>query len=124
MLQCLQFGAVPLLARLGLLQPGLCLRELPLGTAVRTAGLVITRQRPGSAQGVTFVTLEDETGSVNLIVWRDVAERQRRALVGSRLMGVAGELQVEGEVVHVIAHRLADLSRWLGGLSAPSRDFH
>jgi error-prone DNA polymerase len=85
---------------------------------------VITRQRPGSAQGVTFVTLEDETGSVNLIVWRDVAERQRRSLVGARLLGVAGELQVEGEVVHVIAHRLVDLSRWLGSLSAPSRDFH
>jgi len=100
------------------------LRELPTGATVRTAGLVITRQRPGSAQGVTFVTLEDETGSINLIVWRDVAERQRRALVGSRLMGVVGELQVEGEVVHVIAHRLVDLSAWLGALAAPSRDFH
>jgi error-prone DNA polymerase len=104
--------------------PAARLRELPRGATVRTAGLVITRQRPGSAQGVTFVTLEDETGSINLIVWRDVAERQRRALVGSRLMGVAGELQVEGEVLHVIAHRLADLSRWLGALAAPSRDFH
>jgi error-prone DNA polymerase len=116
-----------------LLRPGLdargcvtaaALRGLPTGATVRTAGLVITRQRPGSAQGVTFVTLEDETGSINLIVWRDVAERQRRALVGSRLMGVAGELQVEGEVVHVIARRLVDLSRWLGALTAPSRDFH
>jgi error-prone DNA polymerase len=100
------------------------LRELPTGATVRTAGLVITRQRPGSAQGVTFVTLEDETGSINLIVWRDVAERQRRALVGSRLMGVAGELQAEGEVLHVIARRLVDLSAWLGALVAPSRDFH
>jgi error-prone DNA polymerase len=104
--------------------PAARLRELPHGATVRTAGLVITRQRPGSAQGVTFVTLEDETGSINLIVWRDVAERQRRALLGSRLMGVAGELQVEGEVLHVIASRLVDLSRWLGALSAPSRDFH
>jgi len=104
--------------------PACRLRELPQGAAVRTAGLVITRQRPGSAQGVTFVTLEDETGSINLIVWRDVAERQRRALVGSRLLAVAGELQVEGEVLHVVAHRLADLSRWLGTLTAPSRDFH
>jgi error-prone DNA polymerase len=104
--------------------PACRLRELPQGAAVRTAGLVITRQRPGSAQGVTFVTLEDETGSINLIVWRDVAERQRRALVGARLMAVAGELQVEGEVLHVVAHRLADLSRWLGALTAPSRDFH
>ena len=101
-----------------------CLRELPNGASVRTAGLVITRQRPGSAQGVTFVTLEDETGYVNLIVWRDVAERQRQALVGSRLMAVAGELQLEGEVMHVIAHRIIDLSRWLGKLTAPSRDFH
>jgi error-prone DNA polymerase len=100
------------------------LRELGHGAHVRAAGIVITRQRPGSAMGVTFVTLEDETGQVNLIVWRDVAERQRQALVGSRLMGVAGELQREGEVMHVIAHRLVDLSRWLGRLSAPSRDFH
>jgi error-prone DNA polymerase len=100
------------------------LRELRHGAHVRTAGLVITRQRPGSAQGVTFVTLEDETGQVNLIVWRDVAERQRQALIGSRLMGVAGELQMEGEVMHVIVHRIVDLSRWLGRLVAPARDFH
>ena len=100
------------------------LREFRHGAHVRTAGLVITRQRPGSAMGVTFVTLEDETGQVNLIVWRDVAERQRQALVGSRLMGVAGELQMEGEVMHVIVHRIVDLSRWLGRLTAPSRDFH
>ncbi len=94
------------------------LRGMNQGATVRTAGLVITRQRPGSAQGVTFVTLEDETGYVNLIVWRNVAERQRQALIGSRLMGVAGELQLEGEVMHVIAHRIVDLSRWLG----PDRD--
>ncbi len=100
------------------------LRAAPHGSIVRTAGLVITRQRPGSAEGVTFVTLEDEFGSINLIVWRDVAERQRRPLVASRLLAVAGELQVEGEVMHVIAHRLADLSRWLGQLQARSRNFH
>jgi error-prone DNA polymerase len=100
------------------------LRSLTNGTNVRTAGLVITRQRPGSAEGVTFVTLEDEHGSINLIVWRAVAERQRRALIGSRLMGVAGKLQLEGEVMHVIAHRLVDLSRWLGRLRSASRDFH
>lgn len=100
------------------------LRELPDGSTVRTAGLVITRQRPGSAMGVTFVTLEDETGHVNLIVWRDVAERQRQALIASRLMGVAGKLQLEGEVLHVIVHRIVDLSRWLGRVAAPSRDFH
>jgi error-prone DNA polymerase len=100
------------------------LRSLTNGSNVRTAGLVITRQRPGSAAGVTFVTLEDEHGSINLIVWRAVAERQRQALIGSRLMGVAGKLQTEGEVMHVIAHRLVDLSRWLGRLRSASRDFH
>jgi error-prone DNA polymerase len=99
------------------------LRDRPNGSRVRTAGLVVTRQRPGTASGVTFVTLEDETGYVNLIVWRQIAERQRRALVGSRLMGVTGELQLEGEVMHVIVHRITDLSRWLGDLVAPSRDF-
>jgi error-prone DNA polymerase len=100
------------------------LRSLANGSNVRTAGLVITRQRPGSAEGVTFVTLEDEHGSINLIVWRDVAERQRQALIGSRLLGLAGKLQREGEVMHVIAHRLVDLSRWLGRLRSASRDFH
>jgi error-prone DNA polymerase len=94
------------------------------GSIVHVAGLVITRQRPGTASGVTFVTLEDETGQVNLIVWRDLAERQRRELLGSRLLGAIGELQLEGEVMHVIAHRLIDLSRWLGALTARSRDFH
>jgi error-prone DNA polymerase len=94
------------------------------GTRVRTAGLVITRQRPGSAEGVVFVTLEDEFGSINVIVWRDLGERQRQALVGSRLMGVTGKLQLEGEVMHVVAHRLIDLTPLLGGLRAESRDFH
>jgi error-prone DNA polymerase len=100
------------------------LRELPTDTTVRTAGLVITRQRPGSAEGVTFVTVEDEYGSINIIVWRDLGERQRQALVGSRLLGVAGKLQIEGEVMHVVAHRLIDLSPMLGGLRSVSRDFH
>jgi error-prone DNA polymerase len=100
------------------------LRAQPNGAQVRTAGLVITRQRPGSAGGVTFVTLEDESGYVNLIVWERVAERQRQALIASRLMGVVGELQLEGEVMHVIVQRLVDLSRWLGELAVASRDFH
>jgi len=100
------------------------LARTPAGLAVRTAGLVITRQRPGSASGVTFVTLEDETGHVNLIVWQDVAERQRRALIGARLLQVAGTLQREGDVMHVIACKLLDRSRLLGRLLARSRDFH
>ena len=100
------------------------LKTLPTGMTVRAAGLVVTRQRPGSASGVTFVTLEDETGSVNLIVWRDVAEQQRRALLGSRLMQVTGTLQHQGDVMHVIALRMTDRSRLLGKLVTSSRDFH
>jgi error-prone DNA polymerase len=90
---------------------------------VRTAGLVITRQRPASAAGVTFVTLEDETGYLNLIVWESLAKRQRRALVGARLLGVEGKVQREGEVLHIVAERLFDHSALLGGLVTESRDF-
>jgi error-prone DNA polymerase len=104
-----------------------CARELhalPHGLQTRTAGIVVTRQRPGSASGVTFVTLEDETGHVNLIVWRQVAERYRRALIGARLLGASGTLQREGEVLHLVVARLYDYSRLLGDLTTRSRDFH
>jgi error-prone DNA polymerase len=94
------------------------------GTRVRTAGLVITRQRPASASGVTFVTLEDETGYVNLVVWDSLAERARRALLGAALLGVVGTVQKEGEVIHVVAERLFDHSALLGSLVTRSRDFH
>ncbi|MBX9605676.1 MAG: error-prone DNA polymerase, partial [Gammaproteobacteria bacterium] len=94
------------------------------GTRVRTAGLVITRQRPGTATGVVFVTLEDETGSINVIVWSSLVEAQRRELLHARLMGVVGEVQRDGEVVHLVAQRLSDHSALLGRLLAPSRDFH
>ncbi len=94
------------------------------GEGVRTAGLVITRQRPSSANAITFVTLEDETGVVNLVVWRRLAEQQRRVLLGARLLGVVGAVQREGRVVHVVARQLADYSGLLGGLSVRSRDFH
>jgi DNA-directed DNA polymerase III PolC len=94
------------------------------GTKVITAGLVITRQRPGSAGGVTFVTMEDETGHVNLIVWNRVALEQRAALLESRLLEVHGTLQREGDVQHVIARRLIDLSALLGDLAVVSRNFH
>jgi len=100
------------------------LRELSSGLRVRTAGLVITRQRPSSASGVTFVTLEDETGHVNLIVWSSVAEQQRRALLQARLLQVTGTVQREGDVLHVIALRLIDRTRLLGRLLVESRDFH
>jgi error-prone DNA polymerase len=87
------------------------------------AGLVITKQRPGTASGVIFVTLEDETGHINLVVWKQVAERYRAALMNSKLMGIKGELQIEGDVIHVIARQLIDHSNMLGNLVVTSRDF-
>ncbi len=97
---------------------------LASGRRVRIAGLVITKQRPGTASGVTFVTLEDESGHTNLIVWKRIADTQRRVLLNAQLMGVEGELQIEGKVIHVIAHRLMDHSPLLGQLRVRSRDFH
>jgi hypothetical protein len=96
---------------------------LPNGRWVTAAGLVITRQRPGSASGVTFVTLEDEVGYVNLIVWKRVADEQRAALLESRLLEVRGQVQREGDVLHVIARRLVNLSALLGSLVVESRNF-
>jgi error-prone DNA polymerase len=94
------------------------------GQLISTAGLVTCRQRPATASGVIFVTLEDETGYVNLIVWNDLVERQRRELLGSRLLAVRGQVQREGRVVHVLARRLEDLTPLLGRLSTTSHDFH
>jgi error-prone DNA polymerase len=96
----------------------------PHGRIVRTAGIVIGRQRPDTASGVIFVTLEDETGATNVIVWRDLGDRQRRELLGAKLLAVFGKVEREGPVVHVLAGRLADLSPLLGELPARSRDFH
>jgi len=100
------------------------LRAFPHGRITRAAGLVTMRQRPGTASGVTFLTLEDETGQVNVVVWRDLAERQRRELLGSRLLAVYGVLERQGEVAHLIAGRLKDLTPLLGSLVTQSRDFH
>jgi error-prone DNA polymerase len=97
--------------------------ELDHGMTVRAAGLVITRQRPSSASGVTFVTLEDETGYLNLVVWDSLAQRTRRVLLGAALLGVVGKVQKEGAVLHVIAERLYDHSALLGKLATRSRDF-
>ncbi len=99
-------------------------RDTPHGRIVRTAGIVIGRQRPDTASGVMFVTLEDETGATNVIVWRDLSDRQRRELLGARLMGVYGRVEREGIVVHLLAGRLVDLSPLLGSLPTHSRDFH
>ena len=100
-----------------------CLNDLQSGQPIRVAGLVITKQRPGTASGVTFVTLEDESGCTNLIVWKKIAEEQRDVLLNARLMGVEGELQKEGKVIHVIARKLIDHSEWLGELSVRQRNF-
>ncbi|KRP49797.1 DNA polymerase [Pseudomonas poae] len=94
------------------------------GRNVSVAGLVTGRQRPGTASGVTFVTLEDEFGNLNVVVWRDLAERQRQALVGSRLLKVDGRWETVGEVRHLIAGRLTDLTPLLDGIHVRSRDFH
>ena len=98
--------------------------EVTPGKLVRTAGLVITRQRPSSAAGVTFVTLEDETGYLNLVIWERLAQDERRIVLGASLMGVVGKVQKEGSVLHVIAERLFDHSEWLGDIVSRSRDFH
>lgn len=94
------------------------------GDNIAVAGLVVGRQRPQTASGVTFVTLEDEHGMLNVVVWRDLAERQRRALVGSQLLKVSGRLEQENGVRHLIARRLEDVSPLLQGLDVRSRDFH
>ncbi|MDP3864355.1 MAG: OB-fold nucleic acid binding domain-containing protein, partial [Rhodoferax sp.] len=105
-------------------QSSQALRELPDGRLVRACGIVTLRQQPGTAKGVVFVSLEDEHGSVQVIVWKSVREQQRQALMNAKLLGVYGTWQREGEVRNLIAQRLVDLTPLLGRLAAPSRDFH
>ena len=100
------------------------LRNKVHGSSVQVAGLVTCRQRPDTASGVIFVTLEDETGCVNVVVWSALAGRQRAELLGSRLLGVRGTVERDGDVVHVIARRLSDQSALIGALDAPARNFH
>jgi error-prone DNA polymerase len=80
---------------------------------VSVAGLVLVRQRPGSANGVLFITLEDETEIANLIIWPSLFERQRRLILSASMIGCRGKVQREGEVIHVIAEHLTDLSALL-----------
>ncbi len=94
------------------------------GTFARIAGLVKVRQRPGSAKGVIFMTTEDETGLANIIIWQNVTERCRKAVIGSRLVVISGTTQREGEVVHLVARHIEDNSWMLGDLATSSRDFH
>jgi error-prone DNA polymerase len=92
------------------------LATLPVDRRVSIAGLVLIRQRPGSANGVVFVTLEDETGIANLIVWPATLERFRRAALGATLLYCRGRLQREESVIHIVAEDLRDWTRRLGTL--------
>jgi len=115
------------------------LQRLEHGRPARVAGLVVTRQRPGSAKGVIFITLEDESGIANLIVWPKVFEEFRKPTLGAGLLGIAGTVQRQGLVIHVVCRSLVDLTPRLAGLGradpipapvpgnplkVPSRDFH
>ena len=115
-------------------QPCARTETLGNGQAIAVAGLVTARQRPGSAKGVLFITIEDETGIANLIVWPQVFERFRAAVLGARLLGVRGRVQRDDRVIHLIAAEAQDLSPLLahlhdagadaGPITPPSRDFH
>ncbi len=99
------------------------LRAYPSGRLARASGIVTHRQRPETAKGVVFVTLEDETGAVNVIVWPQVAQAQRKPLLAATLLTVYGIWQAEGEVRHLIARKLVDHSGLLQGLATRSRNF-
>jgi len=94
------------------------LGEPPEGARVTVAGLVLVRQRPGTAKGVIFLTLEDETGVANVVVWKNVYERYRRAVIAGRLVRVTGRIQRQSDVVHVVAEEVEDISAMLDLLLA------
>ncbi|WP_069299914.1 OB-fold nucleic acid binding domain-containing protein [Neptunicoccus sediminis] len=95
------------------------LGDPPQGALICVAGLVLVRQRPGTAKGVIFITLEDETGICNVIVWQNIYQRFRRAVVAGRLLRVTGKIQRDGQVVHVIAQHIEDISGLLDRLTGP-----
>jgi error-prone DNA polymerase len=99
-------------------------KRSPHGRWVRVVGLVLLRQRPGTASGVVFETIEDETGTANLILWSHIYDRYRPAARHAALLQAEGYVQREGQVVHVLAKRLFDLSHLLHGYEVRSRDFH
>jgi single-strand DNA-binding protein len=102
--------------------PHAWLTRPPVGARVTVAGLVMVRQRPGTANGVIFITLEDETGIANVIVWRQAYERFRRAVVAGRALRVTGRLQRESGVVQIIAEQIEDISALLDTLAQPPAD--
>jgi error-prone DNA polymerase len=98
------------------------LRGMKDGARLCVGGLVLIRQRPGTAKGVVFVTLEDETGAANAVVWRDVFTTNRRTVMASRFLVVHGRLQSAGEVIHVVAERFTDLTGRLWELKVEAND--
>ena len=100
------------------------LAQMADGSWARVSGIVTCRQRPATAKGTVFVTLEDETGSINIIVWPDLVEAQRRELLAARLLGVYGQVQRQGIVLNLVAQHLFDHTGLLGGLATTSRNFH
>src|SRR5262249_31608275 len=105
-------------------QPASILLTAPRGRHLAVAGLVITRQRPSTAAGVIFLTLEDETGHANVIVREDVQARNRLAVVAGRLVLVYGRVERAGQVVHLLAERVEDLTGLIAELRTVSHDFH
>jgi error-prone DNA polymerase len=99
------------------------LRHCGDGAIVRACGIVTVRQQPSTAKGVIFLTLEDETGPVNVIVWPDMVERFRKVVYGASLMAVYGKWQNQSDVRSMISLRLVDFSHLLGQLETQSRDF-
>ncbi len=95
-------------AKLGLIQ-----NDMP----VKVCGLITVRQRPGTSKGVLFITIEDDTGFSNIVVWSNVFEKYRKEILRAKLLMVAGKIQVEGEVIHVIAQRCFDMSGLLKDLT-------
>jgi error-prone DNA polymerase len=93
------------------------------GKWLTTAGLVLVRQKPGSAKGVMFITIEDETGVANLVIWPSLYERQRRIILAAGMIGVQGRIQREGEVVHLVANQLTDLSAELAAVGERDAGF-
>jgi error-prone DNA polymerase len=104
--------------------PGSRLADLPDRAPVRVAGLVTVRQQPATAKGTLFVTLEDETASVNLVVWPRVRDRYRQVVRGAVALVADGRVERSGAVTHVVVTKLEDLSDWLAGLASRSHDFH
>ena len=103
--------------------PASVLAHYTTGQLARACGIVTVRQRPATAKGVLFVTLEDETGNINVVVWPTLVEQQRKEVLGATLLGVYGVWQREGEIRHLVAKRLVDLSPMLGRLDTSSRNF-